>query len=505
MLKLTEMNRKWWVLFAMVSAISLIFIDVTVLPVALPTIQRTLGFTDLGLQWIVNAYTLALTVFVMAGGRMGDRFGHKRIFFLGQLFFGLGSILCGLSYYQWFFIIARAIQGFGAALLMPSALAIVFNAFPPNQRGKALGIYIGLGSIFLTLGPLVGGTFTQYWSWRLVFWINLPVLLAGFLLARFAVLPSKKRNIAFDFRGFATFGLGITFLIVGLMQTRNWSWFSPLTVSFLLIGLFFLFLMYRIDSKAKNPFIDLKLLKKRAFAGALCSTFLTQMILIVTIFWAMYFQNVLGFSPSQAGILGFLANLPIILAAPLGGHLLDQRGVRLPIVLGFIFVAGALIWLTQVLDYKSIPLLLSALIPFGIGIPFILTSSATAALSEVPSEHRAMATATTTTIRQFGATLGLAIFGALFFDAKGKLFAEDLKRNVETFHLDPIAFQGLLAKKSQAVAVWEKLSAQSQLFVTNSLINASIEAFWLINVVASLLALSGLTLALVFFRKKPKR
>jgi EmrB/QacA subfamily drug resistance transporter len=502
MFNLTEKNRKWWILFAMTSAISVIFIDITVLPVTLPTIQRTLGFSDLSLQWIVNAYTSALTVFVMAGGRLGDRYGRKKIFFLGQLLFTVGSTLCGLSYHEWWFIAFRVIQGSGAALLLPSSFAIVFSSFPQEQRGKAIGLFVSIGSVFLATGPFIGGIFTQYLSWRFVFWINLPVLFVGYLLARFSVPKSEKQSIPFDVVGFITFSLGITFLIVGLMETKAWGWCSPFTISFLLIGSFLLILLYKVDRKTNDPFIDFTLFKNRNFSGSLSSVFCTQFLLMVTIFWAMYFQNVLGFSPTQTGILSLLSNAPTILAAPVAGHLLDKKGPRLPVTLGFILVSGSLIWFTQILDQKNVPLLLSALIPFGVGIPFILTPSSTTAIAEIPAERRGLATATLSMIRQFGATLGLAILGTIFLDVQWDRFAEDLKRNTETFHMSYHPFQGLLSKKPEAVKALQTLSIESQYFVTGSYTNSYIDAFSVINVTACFIALIGLVLALILIRKR---
>lgn len=503
-MQLTEKNRKWWILCAMTSAISVIFVDVTILPVALPTIQRTLGFSDLSLQWLINSYTLALTACIIAGGRFADRVGHRKVFFLGQLLFTLGSICCAVSYFAWWFILSRVIQGIGAALLIPSAFAIVFNAFPPSQRGKSLGIYVSIGSIFLALGPFIGGVFTQYLTWRLAFWINPPILLVGYVLARLSVPPSEKRYAPFDFPGFLTFSLGITALVVGLMQTKAWGWFSPFTVGLLFIGVFLLVLLYRVDWKTDDPFIDFTLFSNPTFTGALSANFITQFILMVTIFWAIYFQNALGFSPSLAGTLSLLSNAPIILAAPLGGHLLDKHGPRLPIVLGFSLLCASLLWLTQILDVRHVPLLLSALIPFGISIPLILTPSSTTAVAEVASERRGLATATSSMVRQLGGTLGLAILGATFLHIQSDHFAEDLKRNTETFHLDPHHFQGLLSEKPQAIETLNKLSADSQHFVTNSYTNSYIDAFFTINVIAGLAAILGLVLTLLLIKKKTR-
>lgn len=504
MFNLTEKNRKWWILFAMTSAISVIFIDVTVLPVALPTIQRTLGFSNLGLQWLVNSYTLSLTIFLILGGWLGDRYGRKSVFFSGQLLFALGSILCGLSYYQWWFIFSRVIQGIGAALLAPSSFAIVFSCFPSHQRGKALGIYISIGSIFLAMGPFIGGILSQYWSWRFIFWINLPILITGFLLTRYVSPHSEKRLVSFDIPGFIIFSFGITFLVVGLMQTKYWGWFSPFTIGFLLIGAFFLFLLYKIDWKTENPFIDFTLFKNRTFTGSILSTFMTQVLLMVTIFQTIYLQNVLGFTPSQAGTISLLSNAPIIFAAPIGGHILDKKGPRLPITIGFILVSGSLIWFTQILDQKNILLLLTAFVPFGFGIPFILTPSSTTAVSEIPPDRRSIIYGTISTLRQFGATLGLAILGSVFFNIQEHSFAMNLKRNTETLNEKAKSYQGLLAKNPDAIKAFQKLSPESQDFVTSSYTNSYIEAFTVINVIASLIGLLGLALALIFIKKRSR-
>ena len=180
--KLTEQNRKWWILAAMTTAISMIFVDITVLPVVLPTLQRELLISDLELQWILNSYTLVLAVLVLAGGRIGDMWGLKKSFCFGTVTFALGSALCGLSHSGWWMIFSRTLQGVGGAFLLPATQGIIMFHFPPHQRGKAVGLFVSIGSIFLALGPLIGGALTTWASWRFVFWINLPIAAAGLLL-----------------------------------------------------------------------------------------------------------------------------------------------------------------------------------------------------------------------------------------------------------------------------------------------------------------------------------
>ena len=437
MFKLTEKNRKWWILSAVSSCISMIFIDISVLPVALPTIQRDLNISELGLQWIVNAYTLALTIFLMAGGRFGDRFGHRKIFSWGLLFFALGSALCGLSYYQWWFITSRMIQGVGGAMIIPTSAAIIFNAFPPEQRGKAMGLYVSIGSVFLAIGPFIGGVFTQYLIWRLVFWINLPIAAIGFLLTLFSVPKSEPHHRYFDVVGFLTSSIGITAIVVALMETKNWGWFSPWTIGLGAVGLFLLFLLWKIDRKIEDPYIPFSLFKGRNFIGCNLAIFCVQFLIMVTVFWAIYFQNVFHYTPAEAGALSLVSNLPVMFAAPLGGHLMDKRGPLAPLIIGFIFIAGALFWFLQNLETHSTLILLSAILPFGFGIPFVLTPGFTTAMAEVSPERRGLATGTISMLRQFGATLGLAVLGTVFLNVQGGQFAEELKRNTETVNIPP--------------------------------------------------------------------
>ncbi|MCI0381740.1 MAG: MFS transporter, partial [Chlamydiae bacterium] len=274
--KLSERNRKWWILAAMTSTISMIFIDITVLPVALPTIQRELDISELGLQWIINAYTLALTVFVLVGGRLGDMFGHLKMFFFGLVIFAFFSALCGLSYFSLWFITSRFFQGIGGAILIPATVSMIISSFPQQQRGKAMGIYVSVGSIFLSIGPFIGGLLSQYLSWRFVFWINLPIAAIGFLLAKFSVPKQEKvekKPLRFDYFGFIAFGLGLTAVVIAFMQAKYWDWFSLPTLLLIALGITLMLLMIVIDRRVEEPFLDFSIFKTPNFIGGLATLF----------------------------------------------------------------------------------------------------------------------------------------------------------------------------------------------------------------------------------------
>ncbi len=498
--------KKWWVLVAMTSSISMIFLDITVLPVALPTIERNLGISQIGLQWVLNAYTLALTIFVLAGGKLADKLGHRFTFCVGVLTFALTSALCGLSSEEVGFVLSRFLQGIGGALLIPSTAAIITDSFPPHQRGQAMGIYVGIGSLFLAIGPFIGGLLAQYLSWRFVFWINLPVALIGYALTMIFVPRSEKKKEPFDFWGFLLFSVAITLVVIPLMQMREWGWSSAWTLVPLFSGCLLLTLFACVDRKITHPYVDFSLFRSRLFVGCLAAAFCAQFIVMATVFWSLFFQNALTFTPSEAGLLNFLANSPLILVAPLGGWLLDKYGPRLPIVLGFSLIFFAIAWLLQVFDEKSFPWLLSALIPFGCGIPLIFTPTITATMNEVESSKRGLVSGTIMTIRQLGATLGLAIFGSLFARRTETGFYLALKENPATENLDGTTFSGLLAKVPRALEALERLSSGTQQFVLEKAHEAYNSAFVSINGLTLTLSTLGLLASILLIRvKRPLR
>ncbi len=322
----------------------MIFIDITVLPVVLPTLQRQLQLHDLGLQWVLNAYTLSLAVLVLAGGKLGDMWGLKKAFCVGIFIFAGASAMCGLSDTEAWLIFSRALQGVGGAFLLPATQGIIISHFPPHQRGKALGLFVSIGAIFLALGPLIGGFLTSYLSWRYVFWINLPIASIGILLALYSIPPMQGKKQAFDYRGFFILSCAIASAVVALMQAQNWGWSSPMTITLLCIGACSLWFLFKRKHKPHASILDFELMGKKSFIASATSIFCNQFIVMAAVFWTIYFQNILGFSPSKAGVYSFLANLPVLIAAPIGGYLVDKCGPRLPVMSGFGLVFFALAW-----------------------------------------------------------------------------------------------------------------------------------------------------------------
>lgn len=501
--KCTEHNRKWWILAAMTTTISMIFIDISVLPVVLPTLQREMLISDLGLQWILNAYTLALAVLVLAGGKIGDMWGMKKAFCGGTISFALASALCGLSLSEEWLIFSRALQGVGGALLLPATQGIILSHFPPHQRGKALGLFVSVGSVFLALGPLIGGFLTTWLSWRYVFWINLPIAAAGLLLALYTVPPMTGKKERFDLGGFFILGSGIGALVIALMQSQEWGWSSPATLLLFAIGCACMFLLFHRRNEPQATIPDFTLMRKRAFIAASGCIFCNQVITMVAVFWAIYFQNILGFSASSAGAFSFLANIPVLIAAPLGGFMVDRFGPRVPVMTGFGLICFSLVWFITFVSHQSILELIPTLLTFGFGIPMVYTPGFVALMNEIPTEKRGAASGITSALRQFSASVGLALFGTIYSSLFIGHLGQSLQNRKSTMKLDPRELEGLLSQSPNALKITEALPPADAGYVLASAKAAFLDGFSWINLVGAIVALLGMFIAWKMLKNTP--
>src|SRR5215212_3969034 len=232
-IRLNEDNRKWWTLAAMCFALFMIMLDNTVVNVALPSIQRDLHASISSLEWTVNAYTLTFAVLLVTGGRMGDIFGRRTVFLGGVVVFALSSALIGVAPSQEWLVAGRAIQGVGAAFMMPGTLSIISDAFPPAERGRAIGTWAGVSALALAIGPVVGGALTEYVSWRAIFFLNLPVAAGAIAVTLFAARNSRDESVdrSIDFPGIAAITTGLTSLILVLIEGNRWGWGSTRVVA----------------------------------------------------------------------------------------------------------------------------------------------------------------------------------------------------------------------------------------------------------------------------------
>lgn len=400
----------------MTGSLSMIFLDGTIVGVCLPTIQYQLGMSNAGLEWVMNAYVLAVASLVAVGGSLGDIIGRKKTFIAGMVIFALSSAFCGIASTGAFLIFSRGVQGIGGALMVPASAAIVNTAFELKERGKATSIYAGISMIFMALGPLIGGFLSQYVSWRWCFYINLPVAIVSITLT---LISSPKefieRGQKFDFTGAVTFVISAVCLVLGLQEATNLGWDSPLTIGLILFGAVMLLFFIKLEVKKESPLIDLRLFKYDNFGVNFFVLFFLSLAMIgQTFFNVIYIQNVLGYSPLHSGLISMATILPLATVVHISGRLFDKVGARFPIVFGLSLVVLSYIIAPVVLQFQNIYLILPYMVLLGVGTGFAIGPSQTDALNRVPATLRGQAAGLTQTSRQMGATIGLALLSTIF-------------------------------------------------------------------------------------------
>jgi len=421
--------RKWLILIVTIAAGSMVSLDQTIMPVAIPTIQREMACSESLLQWMIDIYFLTLATLILAGGKLADLFGKRKMLVLGVFFFGLGSFMCGISQGPLFLIFSRFLQGLGGALLLPPTLPLVYEAFPERLRGRVTGIHSATTSLFLVLGPLVGGFCTEYLTWRYAFFINVPITIIALLLIFISIPKSTKQKESFDLPGFLASSSGIILLTIGLMEAKNIGWTSFLTITLILSGIMFLCLLYFTDKKAKHPFISFELFKNNNFKEAALNIFLSVFSLIITVFWAIYFQKILHISPMEAGYYVMITSIPILFTAPLTGMLYDRFGPKLPMLLGLITITFFMLLSALVLPLKNVNIIILPLFGLSVGITVALVSSFAAGIHSAPIEKRGSASGILGCIRSTSANFGVAVLGSFITTTQSHFFIKDLSKS----------------------------------------------------------------------------
>src|SRR5207302_8775929 len=269
-LALREGNRRWWTLGAMCFALFMIMLDNTVVNVALPSIQRDLHTSLSGLEWTINAYTLTFAVLMVTGGRLGDIFGRRRMFLFGVVVFGASSLIIGFAPNEGVLVAFRAIQGVGAAFMMPATLSIITQTFPAEQRGMAIGTWAGVSAMALAIGPVLGGFLTQSVSWRAIFFINPPIAVGAVAVTLFAARESRDETVdkTVDIPGIAAITIGLTALVLALVEGNRWHWGSTRIVSLLAIALVAIVAFTVIERRVRAPMVNYNFFRSRSFLGA---------------------------------------------------------------------------------------------------------------------------------------------------------------------------------------------------------------------------------------------
>ncbi len=409
---ITDENRKWWTLGAMCFALFMIMLDNTVVNVALPSIQKDLGASISGLEWTVSGYTLSFAVLLATGGRLGDIFGRRRVFLIGVVIFALSSATAGLAPNATALVVSRVIQGIGAALMMPGTLSIITDSFPAHERGKAMGTWAGVSALALAIGPVLGGFLTEHVTWRAIFYINVPVAIGAVAATLFAVRESRDTSVGreVDYAGVSVLTAGLTALVLALIEGNSWGWGSSKIIALLAIAVF-----VAVENRVKAPIVQFKLLSDRNFLGAIVVALVISFAMLgVFFFLALYMQDILGYTPLEAGIRFLPSTLMIVAIAPIAGRLADRFGPRWLIGGGLLILSVSLFSFSSIAVDSSYLDLLPGFMLLGIGIAMTMSPMTSAAMNAVPVQKAGVASGVLSMFRMVGGSLGVAVTGAIF-------------------------------------------------------------------------------------------
>jgi EmrB/QacA subfamily drug resistance transporter len=418
---ITDANRKWWTLGAMCLSMFMIMLDSTVVNVALPSIQKDLKTSVDQLEWVVNGYTLSFAALLVTGGRLGDIFGRRLIFQIGVAVFAISSATAGLAQDPTMLVVSRIAEGIGGALMMPATLSIITDAFPAEERGKAIGTWAGISGLALSFGPLAGGFLTEDVTWRAIFYINLPIaalaLLASFLAVRESRDEKTERKI--DYLGVVLLTVALTSVTLALIEGNDWGWGSARIIGLLAIGMATTSIFLLVESRVSAPIVDFSFFRSRNFIGAnTVATIISFAMMGSFFFLAIYLQDLLGYSPLETGVRFLPTTVVIVIAAPLAGRVADKIGSRWPMVLGLAITAVSLYLFSRMTVTTTYSDLLVAFILLGFGIGITISPMSTAAMNAVDVDKAGVASGTLQMFRMMGGTIGVAATGAIF---QGKL------------------------------------------------------------------------------------
>jgi EmrB/QacA subfamily drug resistance transporter len=405
------------ILAAMIFAVAMTFIDQTIVSIAAPEIQKELGLTSTGTQWAINAYLLSLAALFAFGGRLADTVGHRKMVTLGVVVFAGASAMCGLtpkgSVAEAWIVTFRIVQGAGGAIMFPAALAIVVQTFELRERGRALAIFFGIAGGLTSIGPILGGYLTQ-WTWRAIFWVNIPVALIALALIVISRPATVHRPARMDYRGLALIASGVALSVFGFQQSTIWGWGSPGTWACIVVGALLLVVFYFVELRTPSPLIAVHIFRIRPFLVENLVLAITMLVFVPVFFFASeYAQIALGKSPSEAGLYILYFFIGFVIAAQIGGRMLDRIGAKRPVVLGCgLGAVGFYLWAGKVTGL-SFGAQQWDIILAGAGMGLMLGPATTDAVNRASRLSYGEATGITQTVRNYAASLGLAILGTI--------------------------------------------------------------------------------------------
>jgi EmrB/QacA subfamily drug resistance transporter len=424
------MERKWWTLVAVVVGVFMLLLDVTIVNVALPDIEKSLDAKLSDLQWVIDAYALTLAALLLTAGSLADLYGRRRTFALGIVVFTAGSALCGAAPSPLFLTLARAFQGVGGAIMFSTSLALLSSAFRAGDRGVAFGVFGAVTGVAVAVGPVVGGALVSGLSWRWIFFVNIPVGVGALYLTLTKVDESRNPHARHvDFVGLVTFSAGLAALVYGLIRSNDDGWGSSTVVVSLIAAAVLLVAFVVAEMRMKEPMLDLSLLRKPTFVGGLIAAFAISASLFALFpYLVLYLQGMLGLTAIEVGVRFLVLSGPIFITAAIAGRLSDKVSPAYLIGPGFAFVGLALLLMRGITPADGFSHLVPGFLVAGVGAGLINVPLASTAVGVVEPARAGMASGINSTFRQVGIATGVAALGAIFSS-----HADPTSRNPQDF------------------------------------------------------------------------
>lgn len=423
---------KWMILATISTGAFMASLDGSIVNITLPTLVKTFNTTFTQTKWIVLIYYLIVTSFILPFGRLGDVIGKKKIYLTGFIIFTIGSLLCGLSNSLMTLIISRAVQGLGGAMLMSLGFAIITNIFDPKERGKALGIVATSVSIAVIAGPVLGGLILEYFSWRYIFYINIPVGIFGVYMIIKYIEPDQIRNKnMFKLQSAISLFAFMISLLMGISSAGK-TGLSTTTIAYFSVFVFSLILFIIFEMKAKNPIMDFSLFKNRTFTIGLISGIIVFISLAgVLVLLPFYLENILGFKSGKTGMLISIIPLFMGISSPIAGIMADKIGSKIVTIAGLLMLLAGFTAVSGISTDTGVVEFLSRLVLIGAGMGFFMTPNNNAIMGEVPKNRLGVSSGMLALSRTLGQALGVAVLGALW-TRKTDIFLSTITENTLT-------------------------------------------------------------------------
>ena len=411
-----QRGTKWWTLVAVCLGTFMLLLDITIVNVALPDIQRALQSSFSDLQWVVDAYALTLAALLLTAGSLADMYGRRRLYLVGLAVFTGASVLCGLAASTLMLQLSRALQGAGGAIMFAVSLALLADAFRGRDRGIAFGAWGAVTGLAVAIGPLLGGVLTSGLSWRWIFFVNAPIGVAAVIISVMRVAESRAPHASRpDWAGFALFTVALSSLVYGLIESNQRSFTDGLVLGCFAAAALLLAAFVMVERRSAHPMFDLSLFRLPAFSGGSVAAFgLSASIFAMILYLVLYLQDILGYSPLAAGVRLMVLSGGILAASTLAGRLTSHVPVRLLIGPGLIIIGVGLLLMRGLDAASAWTHLIPGLIVAGVGVGMVNPPLASTAVGVVPPQRAGMASGISSTFRQVGIATGIALLGTLF-------------------------------------------------------------------------------------------